>query len=176
MSRSKDSKHISYGNNYGGVFCLFQGNLLTLHHDRRILHDHGFGRGPQAADCGEIPVGAVVVLGGRVVGKGHNLTQALGDVTAHAEIQAITAAASLTGSKYLPDATLYVTVEPCLMCAGAIGWAQIGRVVIGCDDDKRGYRTYTSKSPFHPRCQVVRGVCETQSRALMQSFFKQKRK
>ena len=130
----------------------------------------------KAAEAGEVPVGAVVVTHGRVVGRGHNLTEALCDVTAHAEIQAITAAASLTGSKYLPDATLYVTVEPCLMCAGAIGWAQIGRVVIGCDDDKRGYRTYTSKSPFHPRCQVVRGVCETQSRALMQSFFKQKRK
>lgn len=129
-----------------------------------------------AAEAGEIPVGAVVVLGGRIVGKGHNLTQVLCDVTAHAEIQAITAASALTGSKYLPDATLYVTVEPCLMCAGAIGWAQIGRVVIGCADDKRGYRTFTAKSPFHPRCQVVRGVCEAECRTLMQSFFKQKRK
>ncbi len=130
----------------------------------------------KAADAGEVPVGAVVVLGERIVGKGHNLTQALCDVTAHAEIQAITAASALTGSKYLPDATLYVTVEPCLMCAGAIGWAQIGRVVIGCDDDKRGYTTFTAKSPFHPRCRVDRGVCEAECRALMQSFFKQKRK
>ena len=124
---------------------------------------------------GEIPIGAVVECGGRIVGRGHNLTERLGDVTAHAEMQAITAAAATLGSKYLPDCTLYVTVEPCTMCAGAIGWAQVGRVVIGCSDEKRGYTTIVKKTPLHPRTQVTQGVLADECRALMQSFFKSKR-
>lgn len=131
----------------------------------------------QAFDADEVPVGAVVVASdGRIVGRGHNLTETLCDVTAHAEMQAITAAANTLGGKYLPDCTLYVTVEPCLMCAGAIGWSQIRRIVYGADDDKRGYRTQTSRSPFHPKAEVVSGVLADEASALMRDFFASKRK
>lgn len=128
-----------------------------------------------AGEAGEVPVGAVVVCDGRIVGRGHNLTERLGDVTAHAEMQAITAAAATIGGKYLQDCALYVTVEPCLMCAGAIAWAQVGRIVIGCDDPKRGYRCQCVGEPFHPRATVTRGVLADECRALMQSFFRQRR-
>ena len=111
-----------------------------------------------AASEGEIPIGAVVVCGGRVVGRGHNLTERLADVTAHAEMQAITAAAQTLGGKYLTDCTLYVTVEPCLMCAGAIAWSQLRRIVYGAADEKRGYSSLTYESPFHPRAEVISGV------------------
>ena len=103
----------------------------------------------KAGDMGEVPIGAVVVCKGIVVGKGHNLTETLGDVTAHAEIQAITAAAQTLGGKYLRECTLYVTVEPCLMCAGAIGWAQVPRIVVGAPDEKRGYSTLVALSLIH---------------------------
>ncbi|MGM9860764.1 MAG: nucleoside deaminase [Muribaculaceae bacterium] len=126
-----------------------------------------------AAD--EIPIGAVIVADDRVIGRGHNLTETLRDVTAHAEMQAITAAANSVGGKYLPDATLYVTVEPCLMCAGAIGWAQISRIVYGCDDSRRGYRSLTTASPFHPRATAIGGVLADECAALMVDFFKKKR-
>ncbi len=131
-----------------------------------------------AADEGEIPVGAVVVSAGRVIGRGHNQTERLGDVTAHAEMLAITAAARTLGGKYLPGATLYVTVEPCPMCAGAIGWSQLGRIVIGAPDTKRGYTTLLrpGATPFHPRAQVVTGIRLDECVALMQSFFRSKRK
>lgn len=114
-----------------------------------------------AFDAGEIPVGAVVVCGGRIIGRGHNLTEQLTDVTAHAEMMALTAAAQTIGGKYLPQATLYVTVEPCLMCAGAIGWAQVGRIVYGAADPKRGYRCFTERLPAGrstPRLRL-RPVC-----------------
>ena len=126
-----------------------------------------------AAD--EIPIGAVIVADDRVIGRGHNLTETLRDVTAHAEMQAITAAANCVGGKYLPEATLYVTVEPCLMCAGAIGWAQISRIVYGCDDSRRGYRSLTAASPFHPRATAIGGVLADECAALMIDFFKKKR-
>lgn len=129
----------------------------------------------QAFERGEIPIGAVVVSGGRVIGRGHNLTEALGDVTAHAEMQAITAAAQTLGGKYLIDCTLYVTVEPCVMCAGAIGWSRISRIVIGAPDDKRGYTTVVRRSPFHPRSTVTNGVLEDECRQIMQRFFLTKR-
>ncbi len=129
----------------------------------------------RACDEGEIPIGAVVVCNGAILGKGHNLTERLGDVTAHAEMQAITAAASALGGKYLQGCTLYVTVEPCLMCAGAIAWAQVSRIVIGCADPKRGYTAFVSKQPFHPRATVTVGILEDECRELMQSFFKSKR-
>ena len=125
-----------------------------------------------AAD--EIPIGCVIVSQNRIIGRGHNLTETLSDVTAHAEIQAITAAAQTVGGKYIPDATLYVTVEPCTMCAGAIGWAQISRIVYGAPDPKRGYATYAPRA-FHPKATVTAGVLETECRALMQEFFKNKR-
>jgi tRNA(adenine34) deaminase len=125
--------------------------------------------------AGEIPIGAVIVCGGKVIGSGHNMTEALTDVTAHAEMIAITSAANTLGGKYLKDCTLYVTVEPCVMCAGAIGWSQLSRIVIGCTDDKRGYSTFTSRTPFHPKALVTTGVLADECRALMQNFFKSKR-
>lgn len=128
----------------------------------------------QAARADEIPIGALVVTHDRIVGRGHNLTEALCDVTAHAEIQAITAASQSLGGKYLKDCTLYVTVEPCLMCAGAIAWAQLGRVVYGASDPKRGYSRYTD-NPFHPKTEVVSGVLADEAAALMKDFFARKR-
>ncbi len=127
-----------------------------------------------AFDEGEIPVGAVVVCKGRIISRAHNLTETLHDVTAHAEMQAITSAADLLGGKYLTDCTLYVTVEPCVMCAGAIGWAQIPRIVYGASDDKRGYALYAPKA-LHPKASVTRGILEDECRAMMQEFFKRKR-
>ena len=122
----------------------------------------------------EIPIGAVVVCGGRVIGRGHNLSETLGDATAHAEMQALTAAASSLGGKYLPECTLYVTVEPCVMCAGASAWCQIGRVVWGADDPKRGSSRYTP-SLFHPRTKVTRGVLKDECEGLMTDFFRKLR-
>jgi len=124
---------------------------------------------------GEIPIGAVIVCRDRIIARAHNLTETLTDVTAHAEMQAITAAANLLGGKYLADCTLYVTVEPCVMCAGAIGWAQIGRVVYGTPDEKRGFQRFAPEA-LHPRCTVTQGVLETECRELMQTFFAAKRK
>ena len=124
----------------------------------------------QALKREEVPIGAVVVAGDRVVGRGHNLVETLQDATAHAEMQALTAAASTLGGKYLQGCTLYVTVEPCIMCAGAAGWAQVGRVVWGADDPKKGYRRY-SETVFHPKTTVVRGVLGEECEELMTSFF-----
>ena len=124
----------------------------------------------RAAAEQEVPVGAVVVAGGRIIGRGHNLVETLADPTAHAEMQALTAAASAVGGKSLQQCTLYVTVEPCIMCAGAIGWAQVGRVVWGADDPKKGYRCYSDKV-FHPKTAVVRGVLREECEALMTAFF-----
>lgn len=122
----------------------------------------------------EIPVGAVVVCSGKVIAKAHNLTETLNDVTAHAEMQAITAAADYLGGKYLNDCTLYVTVEPCVMCAGALGWAQIGKVVYGASDEKRGYSVYAPDA-LHPKTVVVKGVMADEAAALMKDFFKARR-
>ena len=127
-----------------------------------------------AYEAGEIPIGAVVVCKDRVISRAHNLTETLCDVTAHAEMQAITSAANTLGGKYLTDCTLYVTVEPCTMCAGAIGWAQIPRIVYGAADEKRGYRDYAPKA-MHPKAVVIGGVLEDECRQLMQDFFKSKR-
>lgn len=127
-----------------------------------------------AAEENEIPIGAVIVSKGRVLSRAHNLTETLCDVTAHAEMQAITSAANTLGGKYLSDCTLYVTVEPCPMCAGAIGWAQISRIVYGCPDVKRGYREYAPRA-FHPKSTVTEGVLCEECKSLMQNFFKSKR-
>ncbi len=127
-----------------------------------------------ALSSNEIPIGCVIVSQNQIIGRGHNLTETLEDVTAHAEMQAITAATRTLGGKYLPDATLYVTVEPCPMCAGAIGWAQISRIVYGAPDPKRGYATYAPRV-FHPKATVTAGVLEPECRALIQEFFKSKR-
>ena len=128
----------------------------------------------QAFAEGEVPVGAVVVCQGRIIARAHNRTEALTDVTAHAEMQAITAAASWLGGKYLTDCTLYVTVEPYVMCAGAIAWAQVSRLVWGADDEKRGYRR-TAPDALHPRTEVVMGVLADDCAALMTQFFRERR-
>ena len=127
-----------------------------------------------AFDHDEIPVGAVVVCGDRIIARGHNLTETLTDVTAHAEMQVITAAAEHLGGKYLDQCTLYVTMEPCVMCAGALGWSQVKRIVYGTGDEKRGYQLYAPRA-LHPRTEVTGGVLEAECRQLMQDFFKRKR-
>jgi tRNA(adenine34) deaminase len=127
-----------------------------------------------AFQADEVPIGAVVVCGDRVVARGHNLTERLNDVTAHAEMQAITAAANDLGGKYLRKCTLYVTLEPCVMCAGALHWSQIGRIVFGAFDEKAGYRRFGPRL-LHPKTQVVGGVLEAECADLMKAFFKRKR-
>lgn len=129
----------------------------------------------RAAEQGEVPVGAVVVCRDRIIARAHNLTEMLHDVTAHAEMQAITAAANALGGKYLDVCTLYVTVEPCPMCAGALAWAQLGRLVYGASDPKRGYTTQQAPM-LHPKTQVTAGVLADECGALMTDFFRQKRR
>ena len=129
----------------------------------------------RAFDKKEVPIGAIVVAGDRVIGRGHNLVETLMDATAHAEMQAITAAMSTLGGKYLDDCTLYVTVEPCVMCGGALAWSQIGRVVYGAPDLKRGYSTYSERI-MHPRTEVVSGVLREECERIMQEFFRSLRK
>lgn len=129
----------------------------------------------QALDRGEVPIGAVIVAGGTIVGRGHNLVEALGDATAHAEMQAITAAAESTGGKYLNDCTLYVTVEPCIMCAGACAWSQVGRIVYGTADPKRGYTTVAGRI-LHPKTEVRAGILEAECSRLMSDFFEKLRR
>lgn len=128
----------------------------------------------RAAEEGEIPVGCVIVCRGHILARAHNLTEHLHDVTAHAEMQAITAAADALGGKYLTDCTLYVTVEPCVMCAGAIGWAQLKRVVFGTTDEKRGFRKF-APGAMHPKTIIVSGILENECASLMKDFFKDKR-
>ncbi len=128
----------------------------------------------QAFDEGEIPIGAIVVCQNRIIARAHNLTETLHDVTAHAEMQAITAAANELGGKYLTDCTLYVTIEPCTMCAGALGWSQMSRIVYGAADEKRGYQRYAPHA-LHPKTSVTTGVLEDECRQLMQDFFLHKR-
>ena len=123
---------------------------------------------------GEVPVGAVVVCKGRVIARAHNLTETLTDVTAHAEMQAVTAAANYLGGKYLNECTLYVTVEPCIMCAGALGWAQLQRLVYGAADEKRGYQRFAPQA-LHPKAEVVSGVMADECSDLMKHFFSQRR-
>ena len=143
--------------------------------DSKSLSDEKYMRlaiieAQNAFDNDEVPIGAVIVAGGKIIGRGHNLVEALTDVTAHAEMQAITAAASALGGKYLHNCTLYVTVEPCVMCAGALAWSQISRIVYGAADAKRGYSRY-STSLLHPRTEVVGGVLAAECEKLMSDFF-----
>ena len=128
----------------------------------------------QALERDEIPIGAVVVCEGRIIARGSNMTEMLHDVTAHAEMLAITPAASLLGGKYLSGCTLYVTVEPCVMCAGALGWSQMSRVVYGATDEKRGYSVFAPRA-LHPKAKVTGGVLEAECKALMRSFFASRR-
>lgn len=152
---------------------LYELNKKNMENDNRYMQ-MALAEANKAMAMGEVPVGCVIVANGQVVGKGHNLTETLADVTAHAEIQAITAAANTLGGKYLNDCTVYVTLEPCVMCAGAIGWAQVQRVVYGAADEKRGFTIYAPKA-LHPKCTVLSGVLETECRELIQTFFAKKR-
>jgi tRNA(adenine34) deaminase len=153
----------------------------------------------QAADAGEVPIGAVITANNKIIARGHNLTETLCDVTAHAEMQALSAAALWMGAKYIPQCTLYVTVEPCAMCAGALGWSQIGRIVYGASDPRRGFSSFTlqytptnniekketernlisliqsGKTPLHPKTSITSGILADECRALIQSFFKSRR-
>ena len=128
----------------------------------------------RAGERDEVPIGAVIVCQGRIIARGHNLTETLTDVTAHAEMQAITAAAQFLGGKYLVDCTLYVTVEPCVMCAGALGWSQISRIVFGAPDDKRGFQRF-APAALHPKTEVVSGVLLDECSQLVKDFFRKKR-
>lgn len=130
----------------------------------------------RAYEEGEVPVGAVVVMNQKIISRGYNMVEKLNDPTAHAEIIALTSAFNLLGSKYLPDATLYVTVEPCLMCAGALYWSKVGRIIWGASDIKNGHQVYTDdRNPFHPKAQVLTGLLAEESSELMKAFFKAKR-
>ncbi|MBL7750560.1 MAG: nucleoside deaminase [Chitinophagaceae bacterium] len=129
-----------------------------------------------AYDEEEIPVGAVVVLNGKIIARGHNMVERLNDPTAHAEMIALTSAFNFLGSKYLPEAVLYVTVEPCLMCAGALYWSKIGRIVWGADDEKNGHKRITREEwPFHPKTEITRGILKEECAELMKDFFRNKR-
>lgn len=148
--------------------------MLTVHADTYFMQQ-ALAQARLAAESDEIPVGAVVVCDNRIIARAHNQTEALTDVTAHAEILAITAASNALGSKYLSECTLFVTLEPCVMCAGALGWAQLGRVVYGASDDKRGFMLYGGKSLLHPKTKLELGVLEADCAALLTDFFRRKR-
>ncbi len=145
-----------------------------MEQDEKFMKDALREAGAAAAED-EVPIGAVIVCRGRIIGKGHNMTERLNDPTAHAEMIAITAATEAMGGKYLNDCTLYVTVEPCPMCAGALAWSQIGRVVYGASDPKRGFSQF-SPSLMHPKTVVVSGVLEDECGSLVSEFFRNKRK
>lgn len=130
----------------------------------------------KAFDEGEVPVGAVVVVGDKIISRGYNMVEKLNDPTAHAEIIALTSAFNSLGSKYLPNASMYVTVEPCLMCAGALHWSKINKIVWGASDPKNGHQVYTeNRNPFHPKTQVLAGYMAEEASALMKAFFKARR-
>ena len=142
--------------------------------DDKIYMKQALAEANEAYKKGEVPIGAVVVCQDRIISKSHNLTELLHDVTAHAEMQAITSAAEHLGGKYLGDCTLYVTIEPCVMCAGALGWSQISRIVYGAPDEKRGYTRFAPNA-LHPRTQVTPGIMADECIELMQRFFKERR-
>lgn len=146
---------------------------LDLYSDERFMQE-ALKEARKAFDADEVPVGAIIVSDNRIIGRGHNLTERLTDVTAHAEMQAITAAAGFLGGKYLNECTLYVTLEPCLMCAGALHWAQIKRIVFGAHDAKRGYQRLQG-AVLHPKTQVEGGLLEAECSALLKTFFQGKR-
>ncbi len=148
--------------------------MLSVYSDTYYMKQ-ALAEAEKAYEAGEVPVGAVIVSENRIIARAHNQTEQLTDVTAHAEIMAITAAASHLGSKYLPDCTLYVTLEPCLMCTGALAWAQIGRIAYGASDEKRGFMLYGGKSLLHPKTKLEMGILEEECADLMKRFFKARR-
>ncbi len=149
-------------------------NMLSVHSDLYYMQQ-ALVQARRAFEAEEIPVGAVIVCEQRIIARTHNQTEQLTDVTAHAEILALTAASHHLGSKYLPECTLYVTLEPCVMCAGALAWSQIGRIVYGASDEKRGFMRYGGKILLHPKTKLEMGVLEEECAALMTAFFKEKR-
>ncbi len=142
--------------------------------DDNYFMNEAFKEAQKAYEADEVPVGAVIVANNRVIARAHNLTERLNDVTAHAEMQAITAATNALGGKYLHDCTLYVTLEPCPMCAGALNWAQITRIVYGATDQKRGYSTFTQPL-LHPKTEVLSGIMEHECSQIVKQFFNAKR-
>jgi len=146
---------------------------LTVFSDEHFMHE-ALKEAQKAFDKDEVPVGAVIVVNNRIIARTHNLTETLNDVTAHAEMQAITAAANYLGGKYLVDCKLFVTLEPCIMCAGALYWSQIGKVIYGAYDEKRGYST-VGKNLLHPKTEVKGGVLADKCASLIKEFFKKKR-
>ncbi len=147
--------------------------MLSIFDDKHFMKE-ALKQAQQAKEAGEIPVGAVIVSDQRIIARAHNQTEQLHDVTAHAEIIAITAASDYLGSKYLKDCTMYVTLEPCLMCAGALKWAQIGRLVYAAADEKEGFMRY-GKAVLHPVTQLAYGVLQEESSTLLRTFFREKR-
>jgi tRNA(adenine34) deaminase len=130
----------------------------------------------KALEQGEVPVGAVIVAGERIIARGYNMVEKLNDPTAHAEMIALTSAFNLLGSKFIPDATIYITIEPCLMCTGALYWSRVGRIVWGADDAKNGHKHITGDNwPFHPKTTIGKGILQEECAGLMKSFFKTKR-
>ncbi len=148
--------------------------MLTVYSDTYYMQQ-ALKEAQKAYEAGEVPVGAVIVCENRIIARAHNQTEQLTDVTAHAEILAITAASNHLGSKYLADCELFVTLEPCVMCAGALAWAQMGRVVFGASDDKRGFMRYGGKSLLHPKTRLEMGILEEETGALVKAFFREKR-
>lgn len=148
--------------------------MLSVYSDAYFMKQ-ALAEAQKARETGEVPVGAVIVCDHRIIARAHNQTEQLTDVTAHAEILALTAASGHLGSKYLPDCTLFVTLEPCVMCAGALAWAQIGRVVYGASDEKRGFMLYGGKTLLHPKTKLELGVMEADCAALLTAFFREKR-
>lgn len=158
------------------MMLIFAANKTSI--TREMEHQYymkqAFIEAQKAAEKGEIPIGAIITCQGHIIARAHNLTQTLQDVTAHAEMQAITAAANTLGAKYLTDCTLYVTVEPCSMCAAAIGWAQIPQLVYGTDDLKRGYRRFAPEV-LHPKTEVVSGIMQQECASIVSDFFRKLR-
>lgn len=146
---------------------------MELYSDEYFMHK-AFQEAQEAFEKDEIPVGVIIVTNNKIIAKAHNLTETLTDVTAHAEMQAITSAAAYLGGKYLKDCTMYVTLEPCNMCAGALYWSQIGKIVFGAEDLHRGYRK--CNTPLHPKTKVEHGIMAEASKKLLQDFFEKKRK
>ena len=148
--------------------------MLSVYSDAYFMKQ-ALAEAQKAYDAEEIPVGAVIVCDNRIIARAHNQTEQLTDVTAHAEIVALTAASGFLGSKYLPDCTLFVTLEPCVMCAGALAWAQIGRIVYGATDEKRGFMLFGGKTLLHPKTRLELGVLENECGALLKEFFQKRR-
>lgn len=152
---------------------------MLLQFDDTYFMRQALREAQKAFDADEVPIGAVVVIDNKIISRGYNQTELLQDVTAHAEMIALTAAFNNLGSKYLPKATIYITVEPCVMCSGALYWSKIGKVVFGTSDDKSGYQQHftfnKNNAPFHPKTQIIKGILEEECKQLMQDFFQKKR-